>query len=281
MSPKIQTIDFNSDNAGIQLVDSLHHTGFVILNNHPLNINLLASVYNEWGDFFNSDAKHSYTFNPDTQDGYFPFRSENAKGYSTKDLKEFYHIYEWGKYPENISRKALVLYHELMTIGKDLLEWIDAHSPEKVKSNFSMPLSEMIANSRMNLMRIIHYPPLESDLTDGAIRASAHEDINLITILPASYQSGLQIQTQNGEWIDVGCEPDWLVINTGDMLKECSEGYYPSTIHRVINPNGDAARMSRYTMPIFIHPRDEVVLSDKYTARSFLDERLTEIGLKS
>ena len=93
MSLKVQTIDFNSDNAGIQLVDSLHHTGFVILNNHPLDINLLVSVYNEWGDFFNSEAKHSYTFNPDTQDGYFPFRSENAKGYSTKDLKEFYHIY--------------------------------------------------------------------------------------------------------------------------------------------------------------------------------------------
>ena len=144
-----------------------------------------------------------------------------------------------------------------------------------------MPLSEMIANSRMNLMRIIHYPPLDSDLKDGAIRASAHGDINLITILPASYQSGLQIQMKNGEWMDVRCEPDWLVINTGDMLNECSGGYYPSTIHRVINPIGEAAKQPRYTIPVFIHPRDEVILSDKYTARSFLNERLTEIGLKS
>ena len=278
MSPKIQTIDFNSDNAGKQLVDSLHHTGFVILYNHPIDINLFSSVYDEWGDFFNSDAKHSYTFNPDRQDGYFPFRSENAKGYSTKDLKEFYHIYEWGKYPENISRKALVLYHELMAIGKDLLEWIDTHSPEKVRSNFSMPLSEMIANSRMNLMRIIHYPPIESDLKDGAIRASAHGDINLITILPASYQSGLQIQMQNGEWMDVRCKPDWLVINTGDMLNECSGGYYPSTIHRVINPIKN--NNSRYSMPLFIHPRNEVKLSNRFTAKQYLEKRLQEIGLK-
>ena len=281
MSPGIKTIDYKSVNADIKFVESLHLTGFAILHNHPLDFNLITSVYNEWGNFFNSDTKHSYTFNPDTQDGYFPYRCENAKGYSTKDLKEFYHLYEWGKYPENISRKALVLYHDLMEIGRDILDLIETHSPQKIRSNFSMPLSEMIVNSSMNLMRIIHYPPLDSDLKDGAFRASAHGDINLITILPASYQSGLQIQMKNGEWMDVRCEPDWLVINTGDMLNECSGGYYPSTIHRVINPKGDAARMSRYTVPIFIHPRDEVVLSDKYTARSFLDERLMEIGLKS
>ena len=281
MSLRIKTIDFKSDNAGIQFVESLHHAGFAILYNHPLDFNLINSVYDEWEIFFNSDAKHSYTFNPDTQDGYFPYRCESAKGSSAKDLKEFFHLYEWGKYPENVSRKTLLLYYEIMTIGRDLLEWIDSHSPEKVKSKFSMPLSEMIANSRMNLMRIIHYPPLETDITDGAIRAGAHGDINLITVLPASSQAGLQLLKETGDWMDIKCDPGWLVINSGDMLNKCSDGYYPSTIHRVINPKGDDARLPRYTMPVFIHPRDEVILSDKYTARSFLDERLKEIGLKS
>ena len=130
-------------------------------------------------------------------------------------------------------------------------------------------------------MRIIHYPPIESAITDGAIRAEAHGDINLITVLPASSHSGLQIQMQSGEWMDVSCEPEWLVINSGDMLNECSGGYFPSTIHRVINPKGDAARMPRFTMPVFIHPRYEVILSEKYTAKKFLEERLIEIGLKS
>mgnify|MGYP001432129496 CR=1 FL=1 len=281
MSTKIKTIDLKSDNAGIQFVESLHHTGFAILYNHPLDHNLITSVYDEWGDFFNSDAKHSYTFNPDTQDGYFPFRSENAKGYMAKDLKEFYHIYQWGKYPENISRKALLLYYEIVAMGQNLLELLDVNSPEEVKSKFSIPLSEMIENSRMNLMRIIHYPPLNSNINDGAIRASAHGDINLITVLPASLESGLQVQTKTGEWIDVGCKPEYLVINSGDMLHECSGGYYPSTIHRVINPKGESAKLPRYTIPVFIHPRDEVILSNKYTAKSFLDERLKEIGLKS
>ena len=86
---------------------------------------------------------------------------------------------------------------------------------------------------------------------------------------------------ESGEWMDVKCEPEWLVINTGDMLNVCSSGYYLSTIHRVINPIGDATKLPRYTIPVFIHPRDEVILSDQYTARSFLDERLMEIGLKS
>ena len=85
MSPRIKTVDYKSVNAGIQFVESLHHTGFAILKNHPLDFNLITSVYTEWGDFFNSNAKHSYAFNTDTQDGYFPYRCENAKGYPEKD----------------------------------------------------------------------------------------------------------------------------------------------------------------------------------------------------
>ena len=281
MTPIIKTIDYKSENAGSQFVDSLHNTGFAIIHNHPVDYNLITSVYDEWGVFFNSDIKHSYTFNPDTQDGYFPFRCENAKGYREKDLKEFYHFYEWGIFPENISKNAILLYDLILEIGQELLEWIDTYSPEEVKTKFSIPLADMIENSSMNLMRIIHYPPLISEIKDGEIRAAAHGDINLITVLPAGSQAGLQVQTQSGKWVDVKCDPERLIINSGDMLNECSEGYYPSTIHRVINPKGESAQLSRYTMPIFLHPRDEVILSSKYTAKSFLDERLIEIGLKS
>ena len=281
MTPIIKTIDYKSKNAGSQFVDSLHNTGFAILQNHPVDYNLITSVYDEWRVFFNSEIKHSYTFNPDTQDGYFPLRCENAKGYTEKDLKEFYHLYEWGRFPENISKNSILLYDVILEIGQELLEWIDTYSPEEVKTNFSIPLADMIENSHMNLMRIIHYPPLISDIKDGEVRAAAHGDINLITVLPAGSQTGLQVQTQSGEWVDVKCDPERLIINSGDMLNECSGGHYPSTIHRVINPKGKSAQLSRYTIPVFLHPRDEVILSDKYTAKSFLDERLIEIGLKS
>jgi len=280
MSDKIQTIDFRAPNAGNQLSESLHHTGFAILHNHPIDYNLINDVYKDWESFFSSKEKHSYTFNSKTQDGYFPYRSENAKGYSTKDLKEFYHLYELGKYPNNISGKTKQLYCELLDIGQILLTWINANTPKMSLINSSVSLPEMIENSRMNLMRIIHYPPIKSDVTDGAIRAAAHGDINLITVLPAASQSGLQVQAKEDEWLDVECNPGWLVINTGDMLQECSNGYYPSTIHRVVNPKAKYAHLSRYSIPLFIHPRDEVILSKRYSAKKYLDERLKDIGLK-
>jgi len=160
------------------------------------------------------------------------------------------------------------------------LKWIDAHTPKNIRSCFSMPLYQMSNNSKTNLLRIIHYPPIDSNVEKGAVRAAAHEDINLITILVAGSQSGLQVKTKDDQWLDVECNPGWIVINSGDMLSECSGGYFPSTTHRVINPIEDEKKLSRYTMPLFIHPRDEVILSKNYTARSFLDERLREIGLK-
>jgi len=281
MSNKIQTINFQNPNAGKLLADSLHNTGFAIIHNHPIDYNLIIDAYKDWELFFNNQEKHSFTFNPKTQDGYFPYRCENAKGYNTKDLKEFYHYYEWGKYPSNINQNTKKLYHELLVIGKILLTWINANSPSKALINSLISLPEMIENSTMNLMRIIHYPPLKSNITDGAIRAEAHGDINLITVLPAASQPGLQVQLKEGKWIDVDCNPGWLVINTGDMLQECSDGYYPSTIHRVINPKTENAHLSRYSIPLFIHPRDEVALSNRYSAKEYLNERLRDIGLKT
>ena len=280
MAHVVQTINYKNKSANKQFVDSLHHTGFAVLRNHPINKELISSIYKEWGEFFKNDYKHSYTFNYDTQDGYFPYRSENAKGYIEKDLKEFFHYYEWGMYPKNISNKTKELHYELVKLGQELLAWIDNLTPDSIRLNFSMPLSEMIHNSKTNLLRIIHYPPLNEDNEKGAIRAAAHEDINLITLLVAGTQSGLQVLNKDNIWIDVEYDPGWLVINIGDMLSECSTGYFPSTSHRVINPTGDAKKQSRYTMPLFLHPRDEVKLSNKYTAKSFLEERLKELGLK-
>ena len=63
------------------------------------------------------------------------------------------------------------------------------------------------------------------------------------------------------------------------MLKIASNNYYPSTTHRVINPDLNS-NVSRYSMPLFLHPRDEVKLSTEHTAGSYLNERLREIGLK-
>ena len=147
-----------------------------------------------------------------------------------------------------------------------------------MRKNFSMKLSELINNSGQNLLRVIHYPALQSkDTMDGSIRAAAHTDINLITLLIS--EPGLQVLNQEGDWVDVKLVENSIVINIGDMLQECSNGFYKSTVHRVINPDS-INNKSRYSMPLFIHPRDDVRLSKKLTAKEYLNKRLKEIGLR-
>jgi isopenicillin N synthase-like dioxygenase len=139
----------------------------------------------------------------------------------------------------------------------------------------------MIENSDANLFRILHYPPLTGEHEPGAVRAAAHEDINLITLLPAATAPGLEVKDSHGHWISVPCDPGNIIINAGDMLQLASEGYYKSTTHRVVNPPENEAKKSRYSMPLFLHPRSEAHLSPTLTAGEYLNQRLREIGLKN
>jgi len=148
-----------------------------------------------------------------------------------------------------------------------------------VQQGFSMPLSEMIAESTRTLLRLIHYPPLHGEEEIGAIRAAAHADINLLTLLPAASEPGLQLLTKSGAWVDVPFSSDYLIINIGDMLQECSGGYYQSTQHRVINPEGMDRGKARMSMPLFLHPGDDVRLSERYLAEEYRQQRFRELGL--
>ena len=281
MYSKIKTIDFKSTDAPTEFLNSLLDSGFAVIRNHSIDFKLIDKVYNQWESFFDSKDKYNYIFDLEKQDGYFPMKSENAKGYSVKDLKEFYHIYlPWGRIPPELSDDTLLIRKELKNIATILLTWINDLTPNRIKKHFSMPLYDMIDNSRTNLLRIIHYPPLRKNDDINALRAAAHEDINLITILLSGSKPGLQVKDSTNNWIDLKSDYGSLIINIGDMLQECSKGYYPSTTHRVINPKDEKSNQSRYSMPFFLHPRDDVSLSDNYTAKEYLDERLKQLGLR-
>ena len=279
MSLDILTINYNDSDADRLFEESLKNTGFAVIKDHPIDKDLIGEVYKEWENYFSSESKNDYMFNEVKQDGYFPYLTENAKGSTAKDLKEFYHIYEWGRKPHMIGPKTMFLYKELTNIASTLLSWIQKNSPENVSKLFSVPLKDMIYKSQYNLLRIIHYPPLSGNEELNSIRAAAHEDINLLTVLVAGSQPGLQVLDNNENWLDVTTDKNTIVINSGDMLNMASDNYYPSTTHRVINPDPHS-NVSRYSMPLFLHPRDEVVLNENYTAGSYLQERLEEIGLK-
>ena len=282
LTMQVQVVDYTAKDAAKNFVKSLRETGFAVLVNHPIKQSLVASIYKNWQQFFLNEDKHNFAFDAEKQDGYFSAEiSETAKGHSKKDIKEYFHVYPWGRIPEALESEILEYYRLTSQLAAELLDWVEEHSPADVANNYSEALSNMIKDTPNTLLRILHYPPLTGDEEAGAVRAAAHEDINLLTILPAANEPGLQVQGQNGDWLDVPSDFGNLIINIGDMLQEASGGYFPSTSHRVINPTGKGSDKSRISLPLFLHPRSEVVLSDKHTQASYLLERLRELGVKA
>ena len=276
--PSLHAIDYTDVDAPEKFAESLRETGFGVLKNHPIRQEQVQQIYNSWQKFFNNESKNDFLFDKERYDGFFPATmAEAAKGHSTRDLKEYYHFYPWGRCPDALRADIEKYYGDTISFATKLLGWVEENTPENVKSTFSEPLSGMIGDCSQTLLRVLHYPPIEEDHEPDAIRAQAHEDINLLTILPAANEPGLQVKDRNGEWLDVPCEFGHLIINIGDMLQEASGGYYPSTTHRVINPDGTNMKKSRISLPLFLHPRPEVVLSARYTAGDYLTERLREL----
>lgn len=276
---KVLKVDFQSPDASAQFSQSLQDTGFGVLYNHPIDQKLIDEVYEEWKEFFASEDKFRYRFNRETQDGYFPQSvSETAVGFTAKDIKEFYQIYAWGMFPEHMSQRSHELYRQLNGLAKTLLQWVENHLPKEIADDLSMPLGNMIENSQQTMLRVLHYPPLPESTSGDAVRAAAHGDINLLTVLVGATTNGLQVQDSQGNYHDVPCDRNSIAVNIGDMLQMCTRGYYRSTIHRVVNPEG-ADNVSRLSMPLFLHPAPNVRLSERYTAEEFLKERLHALGV--
>ncbi len=274
----VEVVDFEAADAPESFTRSLRTTGFAVVVNHPLPQSLVEQIYDEWLAFFDGDAKYRYRFTPTDQDGWFgPDVSETAKGHSVRDLKEFFHVYPWGQYPAEVSDAALRYAEIAKEIAVTLLGWVQDHTPAEVAGRLSMPLPRMMDGSTRSLLRVLRYPPLRGDEPADAVRAAAHEDINLLTILPASNEPGLQVCDLAGGWHDVPCDFGSIAVNAGDMLQLATGGYYPSTTHRVVNPTGEAATRSRLSLPLFLHPADDVVLAEGRTAWSFLQERIAEL----
>ncbi|WMS42216.1 2OG-Fe(II) oxygenase family protein [Acuticoccus sp. MNP-M23] len=276
----IERVDFRDPNAPEQFTRSLRETGFAVLEGHPISPERIEAAYAAWGGFFNSEAKADFRGADGSPEGFFPFRSENAKGAKAKDLKEFFQVYPATKLPEDVADVTRGLYADLVLMGVTMLQWIQDCAPDDVRNALAEPLPQMLEQSEQSMLRILHYPAQDDVVVEeGAERAAAHEDINLITLLVAGSAPGLQAQDTGGNWHDVPCDPGMIAVNTGDMLQLATGGAFPSTTHRVVNPESGGG--ARFSMPMFVHPRPDVALSPEKTAGAYLAERLREIGLAS
>lgn len=275
----VLTVDYNATDAPELFCQSLKETGFAVLSYHPIATHFITRAYAEWEAFFNSESKMQYLHKELAQAGYFPFGAENAKGNSIRDLKEFYHFYLSANHPPAVTEVTTALFQQLNEMAATLLQWVENYLPKHVAKKLSMPLKSMGTNSPNTLLRVLHYPPISDGAEEGAERAAAHEDINLLTLLPAATAPGLEVLDAKGRWHAVTCDPGNIVVNVADTLQMATDHYYKSTTHRVVNPENDGRKKSRYSMPFFLHAREEVRLSDQYTVKEYLDERLREIGI--
>lgn len=269
-SMQVPIVDLRRTEAGSALADCLHHVGVAVLIGHAIPRSLVDEVFAEWGAFFDSAARDRYPFTEEGQDGYFRAPSDETTARQTgRDPKEFFHLYPWGQVPTEVSDAALRYRRLAMATGATLLSWIDEHTPSGIRRRFPMPLPRLLDGGENNsLLRIIRYPPTH----EGGLRSGEHRDTNLLTLLPAATDVGLQVRDADGGWVDVPCPPGSLAVNGGVMLEMLSGGHYPSAVHRVV-AGGSAPALTRMAMPLFLHPADDVVLDGDRTAARFLRDR--------
>ncbi len=283
------------------LIEGFQYFGFIILKDHDVSRELLQRAYRLSAEFFALPEadKLKYAAGRDGQRGYTPFGREHAKNAKVGDLKEFWHVgreFEansalagvyppnvWPAQPNGFRETFLELYAALEAAGHAMLE---ALAPSL---GVDADYFRGIATDGNSILRLLHYPPIPAGADPNALRAAAHEDINLITILVAANGGGLELLTREGQWLAVDTDADNLIVDAGDMLARITNDVIPATTHRVVNPKGP--NVSRYSMPFFMHPHSSAVLScidscrgkgAKYpdiTADEFLKQRLQEIGL--
>jgi isopenicillin N synthase-like dioxygenase len=292
-----------------QIGQAFTETGFVTIANHGMTKELMDELYVEVKKFFSmpDEIKRKYEI-PELagQRGYTGKGKEKAKGALVPDLKEFWQRGQTvtdgdpvkAQYPDNVEVEELPrfnvvtreVYECLERAGKHLLKAIAVY----------LGLDENYFDTKVHngnsILRGIHYfPILDPDaLAPDAVRAGAHEDINLITLLIGASADGLEVLTRNNTWYPVKTQVEDIVVNVGDMLQRLTNNKLKSTTHRVVNPPRELMKASRFSVPFFLHPKLEVDLTcldicieeahpkaySDMTAGEYLDERLREIGLK-
>ena len=296
---QLSLVETSLADAAQQLGDSFRLTGFAVVEGHgipPATIDAAAAAAQHFFALPEADKRRYHQPGCAGQRGYTPFGIETAKGASLSDLKEFWHVGRdlpaghpfrhimaeniWPDDTVPAFRPAMqALFAAFEQTGRRLLQAIAVHLG-RPPDFFGHAVSD--GNS---ILRLLHYPPV--DAAAQAVRAGAHEDINVITLLLGAEEAGLQLLSRDGEWLEVPVPPGCLVVNVGDMLERQTGGILPSTTHRVVNPDANRRHLPRYSMPFFLHYRPDWLI-EPFTgsaamppilAHDFLTQRLTEIKL--
>jgi len=310
VQPRIEPVSFRDFSADFpafteRLGGSFARYGFAVLADHGIPQDRIDAALAAAKTFFAlpEETKRKYKLPVGGQRGYTPFGVETAKGETNYDLKEFWHVgrdlppgHPYRNHmADNVWPDAEVaefhetvgwLYGALDAMGLKVLEAIACYLG--LERRFFEPTVDF-GNS---ILRLLHYPPVPFD--GPHIRAAAHEDINVITLLLGAEEAGLEVLDRDGKWLPINPPPGALVCNIGDMLQRLTNHRLPSTTHRVVNPAPERRGFPRYSTPFFLHFNSDYRIEtlpscidaqhpDRYptsiTADEFLQERLREIKL--
>ena len=313
-NPQIPTLDISRFDDPAQreafvaeLGAAYREWGFAGIRGHDIPQALIDRAYDVFQRFFAlpDEVKRRYHVpGGGGARGYTPFMVETAKDSQYPDLKEFWHI---GREIPRDSRYAADMppnlwpaeIPEFREVGYGLYQALDALGSRVLSAlalHIGLPADYFADKTDVgnSILRPIHYPPITADEVPN-VRAGAHEDINLITLLVGASAAGLEVRSRTGGWVAFTAQADTIVVNIGDMLQRLTNHVYPSTTHRVVNPPGEAARKPRYSTPFFLHPNPDFLIDtlpscitpdnpSRYpqpiTAQAYLEERLREIKLK-
>lgn len=288
---------------------ALCDTGFFAVKNHPISKDVIEAAYDRARAFFTLPLEQKLRYEDPAkkaQRGFTSFGKEHAKGMDAPDLKEFWQVgrtdvpddhpvhslFGPNLWPDDVvpgfERAMTSLYEGLESLGRELLvvcaEYIDDEPAWYGDA----------ATEGDTILRVIHYPPVPKDASSSSIRAGAHEDINLITLLCGATADGLELLQRDGTWLPVVAGHDEIIVDAGDMLQNVTNGLFKSTTHRVVRPADEKANEPRFSMPCFVHPRGDVDLTPRsrcvaltggaprypsIAAGAYLAQRLKEIGL--
>ena len=294
--PEISMLDIkNQDEKTIhELSLALTSHGFFTITDHGISDEILSESYKLSKDFFDLDENIKNTYaHPEKAGarGYTPFGKETAVGETTPDLKEFWHhgpqVDESfdSRIASNINVKEVqafndqcdLLFNQLNNLGIEVLRAI------ALILELDSKFFDDWALKGNSILRLIHYPPVSN--SSNTLRARAHGDINLITLLVGAEESGLEVLSPDGDWIPIVAKSKSIVCNIGDMMELVTRSQLKSTTHRVVDHNTKTSK-SRYSMPFFLHPSPEIDLcsivddsTESISAHDFLEQRLKEIKL--
>ena len=263
-------LDKTGDAEVIRAIDrACRDIGFFYIVGHGFDMRLASHLLTAASEFFSlpETARLDLGLDPSMR-GYLPlyYRSKISDSFSGTSHQEGFWIGKdfgtdsrhplersnrWPEHPASLRPNMSNYLDAIENLAAVLAQgFADAlgQADDFYSTHFARPTSRLKLN---------HYPPQHNAERIDNIGVIPHTDSGAFTILWQDANSGLEVQSRNGEWVGAPPLEGSFVINIGDILQYWSNGHYSSTQHRVINRYG----VDRYSIPYFVNPSADVVIS--------------------